>query len=310
MITLREALTEYLDQRRRLGFKLLNVQQLGGQFCTWLIEKGRIDTFTIDDAVAWATDHTASPSWSGYRLSAIRPFAGYLNTTGWNVPIIPAGLLPCGDRRAAPFIYSQHDLDALLNVCPQLFGDIRIKATMRTLICLLAVTGLRISEALALTVADIDTKTNVMTVRAGKSAERVIALHPSTTAALIEFIQLPERLATQPTPTGPIFVTNKGTRYALNSIETKFHRLVRAAGLRPRGRARPRLHDLRHTFVTAHMVATYKNGGDPQRTLTLLATWLGHTKAANTYWYLTAVPELMALAAGHLEPLIVEGTAL
>ena len=94
----------------------------------------------------------------------------------------------------------------------------------------------------------------------------------------------------------------KGTRYAYVSFYKLFKRARQAAGLTPHGRACPRLHDLRHTFATAHMTTAYAHGGDPDRVLSLLATWLGHSDAAHTYWYLTATGELMSLAAGMLEP--------
>ena len=86
-----------------------------------------------------------------------------------------------------------------------------------------------------------------------------------------------------------------------STVESYFARIVTAAGLQPRGAAHPRLHDLRHTFATAHMAAAYRGGGDPQRTLTLLSTWLGHTSTAHTYWYLSATPELMALSSARLD---------
>ncbi|WP_268892908.1 tyrosine-type recombinase/integrase [Tomitella fengzijianii] len=112
---------------------------------------------------------------------------------------------------------------------------------------------------------------------------------------------MPARTATRPDPHGPVFVTAKGTGYAYVSFFPLFKRVRRAAGLTARGRARPRLHDLRHTFATAHMNAAYAHRGDPDRVLSLLATWLGHSDAAHTYWYLTATGELMARAAGMLE---------
>jgi len=99
----------------------------------------------------------------------------------------------------------------------------------------------------------------------------------------------------------PLLVSCRGLAYGRSTIEAHFARLVTAAGLAPRGAAHPRLHDLRHTFATAHMATAYAAGADPQRTLTLLATWLGHTSTAHTYWYLSATPQLMALAATRLE---------
>lgn len=303
MITLRDRLEEYLAMRRALGFQLNEVERQVGLFCTWLEDRGQWQTFTIDEAVRWARlNPDAHPSWWATRLSLVRRFAAYLVAGGVDVPIIPAGLLPAKKPRAVPFIYTQEDIDALFEVCESEFADERVAATVRTVIGLLAATGLRISEALNLQVDDIDQEGNVLVIKAAKSDERLIPVHPSTTAALKQYIDLPARTATHPDSHGPVFVSAKGTAYVYVSFQCLFKRAREAAGLTPRGRARPRLHDLRHTFATAHMTAAYAHGGEPDRTISLLATWLGHSDAAHTYWYLTATGDLLALAAGMLEP--------
>lgn len=159
-----------------------------------------------------------------------------------------------------------------------------------------------IGEAVHLTVPDFDPGNDVILVRGRKTPlDRLVPVHPTTTAALAGYLAMPERLATRPDPAGPVFVTCKGAGFGIETIEQYFRHLTRAAGLEPRGRARPRLHDLRHTFATTQMAAAYRNAGDPQRTLSLLATWLGHTHVADTYWYLSASPQLMALAAERLD---------
>lgn len=301
--TLRERLDEYLQLRRALGFELNDLERQVGLFCTWLEVRGQTTTFSVDDAVTWARiNPDAHRSWWATRLSLVRRFAAYLNANGVDVPVIPKGLLAARKPRAVPFIYSQQDIDALLAVCDTEFSDERIAATLRTVIGLLTATGLRIGEALNMRVPDIDQHNDLLLIKAAKSHERLVPVHPSTTAALAQYIALPARMATHPDPAGPVFVTGKGTRYVYVSFQHLFKRLRDAAGLVPRGRARPRLHDLRHTFATAHMTAAYAHGGNPDRVLSLLATWLGHSDATHTYWYLTATAELMALAAGKLEP--------
>lgn len=301
--TLRERLDEYVMMRRALGFQLNDVERQVGLFCAWLEARGQTRTFSIDEAVTWARlNPDAHPSWWATRLSLVRRFAAYLNANSVDVPVIPGGLLPARKPRAVPFIYSQDDLNALLAACGQVFGDERIAATLRTVIGLLAVTGLRIGEALNLRVDDIDTGNDVLVIKAAKSAERRVPIHPTTTTALMRYIALPARTATRPDPHGPVFVTVKGSGYVYVTFQGMFRRVCEAAGLAPRGRARPRLHDLRHTFATAHMTAAYTRGGDPDRVLSLLATWLGHSDAAHTYWYLSATSELMARAAERLEP--------
>lgn len=305
--TLRERLDEYLVMRRALGFRLAELERQVGLFCTWLEARGQLQTFTIDDAVTWARlNPDAHPSWWATRLSLVRRFAGYLNANSVDVPVIPRGLLPARKPRAVPYIYSQDEIDALLAACEIEFADERIAATLRTVIGLLAATGLRISEALNLRVDDVDEDNDVLVIKAAKSHERLVPVHSSTTTALQDYIGLPARTATHPDPHGSVFVTSQGTVYAYVSFQSMFKRVRETAGLVPRGRARPRLHDLRHTFATAHMTSAYAHGGDPDRVLSLLATWLGHSDAAHTYWYLTATGELMARAAGMLEP-VAEG---
>ncbi len=301
--TLRDRLDEYLVMRRALGFQLNDVERQVGLFCTWLEARGQTQTFTVDEAVVWARlNPDAHPSWWSTRLSLVRRFAGYLNANDVDVPVIPSGLLPARKPRAVPYIYSQDDLDALLDACGQVFSDERIAATLRTVIGLLAATGLRIGEALNLRVDDIDFDHGVLVIREAKSAERLVPIHPSTVTALEQYLALPARVATNPDPHGQVFVTANGTGYVYVTFQSRFKRVREAAGLVPRGKARPRLHDLRHTFATAHMTAAYAHDGDPDRVLSLLATWLGHSDAAHTYWYLSATGELMALAAGRLEP--------
>jgi integrase len=178
-----------------------------------------------------------------------------------------------------PFIYSQDDLDALLGSCPRVFTHGFVADTMRTLIGLLAVTGIRVGEALRLTPADLDTNLTpgldtdhsngigVLLIRTSKNgASRLVPLHPSTTESLVAYRDLPARARTRRDPDGPLFVSSRGTGYHRTTIERYFARMVAAAGLMPRGRARPRVHDLRHTFATAHMTAAYQTGADPQRT--------------------------------------------
>jgi len=306
MSTLRESLDEYLAMRRALGFQLDKLEYLAGGFINWLAERGQTESFTVGDAVTWARlPAQAAPLWWGMRLGAVRTFAAYQNARDPVVPVIPAGLLPATSSRAEPYIYSQHDLDALLAACPSAFRHGFLADTMHAIVGLLAATGMRIGEALRLAVPDITADTDsgggLLLIRASKhGADRLLPLDASAITALAAYQHLPARRHARPAPEGPLFVTRNGTGYHRSTIELYFQRLARAAGLQPRGRATPSLHSFRHSFTTGHIAAAYRSGTNAQRTLTLLATWLGHTSPAHTYWYVTAAPELMALAAGRL----------
>lgn len=309
MRALHDELDTYLTQRRALGFQLKTTEYLLRQFCLWLEHRGKPDTFTIDDAVQWARDRPqAAPVWWSQRLSAVRPFAAWLQAHGADVPLIPTALLPVRTTRRAPFIYSQADLDRLLAACPRFFPDPRVAATISTIIGLLAATGIRIGEALRITVEDLDANEDVLLIPGTKTPlDRLIPLDPTTTTALVEYLALPARLATDPSPTGPVFVSAEGRGFVVETIEQHFRRLIDALELTVPGQPRPRLHDFRHTFATGHMLAAYQQDADPARTLSLLTTWLGHTGPEHTHWYLSAVPELLAIAAERLEPTSPEG---
>jgi len=250
-MTLREELGSYLAARRSLGYKLTTSEYLLAQFCSWLDARGKLDTFTIDDAVAWAREPaSAQPVWWSQRLTVLRPFAAYLNACGADVPLIPRALLPKVTTRATPFIYSQADLDSLIGACPAVFTNVRVAATMQVITGLLAATGIRIGEAVHLTVPDFDAGNDVILVRGRKTPlDRLVPVDRTTTAVLAGYLAMPERLATHPDPAGPIFVSYKGTGFRIETIEQYFKRLTRAAGLEPRGRARPRLHDYANVRV-------------------------------------------------------------
>lgn len=248
MSTLREQLADYLTMRRALGYQLETLEHLAGQFCDWLADQGKTTTFTIEDAVTWARlPAGADRHWWGMRLGAVRTFAVYLAANGVDVQVPPRGILPAGPCRAVPYIYTQADLGALLAACPRAFPHGFLAQTMTTVIGLLAATGMRIGEALQLTSPDIHPAEGVLRVREGKNGqERLVPLHPSMVHQLAVYRDLPARTRTRPEPDGPLFVSRYGTGYHRSTIELYFARVVAAAGLQPRGRAHPRLHDLRH----------------------------------------------------------------
>jgi integrase len=243
---LRLALAEYLKLRRGLGFGLGRDEKLLVQFLDHLDKLGRT-AVTVEDALAWARlPEPASPGWLGMRLSVVRGFAAYLHTLDPTVPIPPPGLLPGRGRRAVPYLYADEDLAALLQQTQSLRTPLRT-ATMRTLIGLLAVTGIRLGEALAVDDSDFDTDAGVLLVRHGKFGKsRLLPLHPSTAAALTGYRVV--RDAWFPTPVSPaLLVSQAGTRLLTFNVGQTFARLARRAGLAPRSPScRPRPHDLRH----------------------------------------------------------------
>ena len=301
MIVLRQALDDYLRVRRALGYTLARSEKLLAQFLTF-VEHRNEDHVTTDAAVAWASLPARSHrSWMSTRLSVVRRFAIHLHGMDPVNQAPPRDLLPGGNRRATPYLYSEADISALITAAGTLRATHRV-ATYRTLIGLLAVTGIRVGEAIGLDRADLDATHGLLTIRHGKFGKsRELPLHPSTVAALGNYLDRKDR--PQKPPNAPaLLVSTTGTGLLYTNVQSTFHQLVCRAGLQPRSAmCRPRLHDLRHGFAVNTILDGYRNGGDPKDRIALLSTYLGHIDPGKTYWYLSAAPELMTLASERLE---------
>jgi integrase/recombinase XerD len=298
---LREALAEYLTLRRGLGFSLQQDERLLNQFVDWLSRHGR-DELTVDDAIAWVrSPKVAGASWLRMRMRVVRGFAGYLHSIDPTHEVPPPGLVPGRVDRAVPYLYSTGEITALMTQASHLHSPLR-RATITTLIGLLAVTGMRLGEVTGLDDTDFDPGHGLLTVRKAKLGKhRLLPLHPSTVAAINVYQQLRDQTFPHPVSTA-LLVSQAGTRLLNHDVGQTFARLARDAGLTPRSpRCRPRPHDLRHTFAVNTLLDWYRDGGDVAARLPLLSTWLGHVSPANTYWYLEAAPELLAQAAQRLD---------
>jgi integrase len=301
MTPLRNALADYLGVRRALGYKLRRPEKLLDQFLAHLEELGE-ERVTVSAALTWATlPKDGNPSWWTLRLSAVRGFSVHLNAIAPQNETIPVGLLPWKKCRATPYLYSAEEIDALI-VAAGILRNPHRTATYRTLVGLLAVTGMRVGEAIGLDREDVDLSTGVVVVRDGKfGKDRALPLRPSTVKALHEYVRRHDR----PRPkasTSALLVSSAGTRLLYGNVQHTFRKLVSRAGLEPRSsRCRPRIHDLRHSFAVQTILDGYRHDGDTQSRLALLSTYLGHVDPGKTYWYLSAAPELMELAGHRLE---------
>lgn len=303
---LRGQLCDYLTLRRALGYRLERPEKLLNQFLDHL-EHHDQTVVTVSAGLDWAQlPAGAASGWWAYRLCVVRGFATYLHAIDPVHEVPPAGLLPQRPLRAIPYLYTDAEIAALITVTATLRTPLR-QATFATLIGLLATTGMRIGEAIGLGRGDVDLTSGHLTIRSGKFGKtRELALHPSTIDALNAYQNTRDQTAP---PTSAFFVSTAGTRLLYCNVHNTFHRLVQLAGLTPRpASCRPRIHDLRHTFAVKTMLDAYADGQDGQTRLTLLSTWLGHVHPRHTYWYLSAAPELMALAGQRLEAHLAHGS--
>jgi integrase len=304
MSELRCAAEEYLSIRRAVGFKLTRTEGLLRSFVSFAESEGATRV-SAELALRWATlPSQASPDWWNSRLCVVRCFARHLSAFDPATEVPPLDLLPRvppGNRRAVPYLYSPAEIVALMEAADSARFPLTA-ATCRTIIGLLAVTGMRVGEALGLDNNDVDWERGVLIVRQSKfERSREVPLHHSTVDALRAYtVVRDERF---PWPRSPsFFVTWSGGRLSYRAMHEHFTRLVAQAGLAPRSpRCRPRMHDFRHGFACATLEDWYRAGVDVQPRLPLLSTYLGHVDPASTYWYLSGKPELLASAAERLE---------
>ena len=292
---------QYLAIRRAMGFKLERAGRLLNDFVSFTDGAGR-STVTVDGALSWARQPVdASPVWVAQRLSVVRGFARYLCALDPQAQVIPRDLLPTQPARSTPYLYSDAEIAALIAAARSLPHPLKA-ATFATLIGLLAVTGLRGGEAMRLDRSDLDAARGLLTVRNTKFGKsRLVALHHTTVEALQAYGGLRDRLCPSPA-TASLFVSTTGARLCHEVLQPTFRDLLQRCGIASTtSGARPRVHGLRHSFAVATLVQWYRDGVDVQARMPLLSTYLGHVDPGATYWYLTGVPDLFALAADRLQ---------
>ena len=299
-----EHVADYLRLRRQLGFTLAWDEHLLGQLAAHLDTAGA-SHLTTAVMVEWAglprPDGGAGASRAATRMTAACSFAAYMNTLDPGHEVPPRGVFTFQRRRTAPYIYTPAQITTLLDAAARLRRFER--ATIYPVVFgLLAATGMRVGELLALDVDEVDLDAGVITVSRGKSRDpRLVPVHPTTTQALRDHAAWRDQRDVAVTDgRTPFFTDHLGRRLTWFTTEYAFQSVRETAGLTTDG-ARPRIHDLRHTFAVTTLLGWYRSGADVAGLLPRLSTYLGHTNPANTYWYLSAIPELLAHAARMLD---------
>lgn len=290
-----EALTQqYIEMRQGLGYQLEREAVQLPLFARFVVENGQ-EYVTVRLALEWAAQTpSGSAQQSGRRIGWIRQLTRFLSAHDQRTEI-PSTVLAVrvGSKRSTPYIYSDNDVIALMRACESYRG--LMAKTSATLIALLAVTGMRIGEVIALNRNDIDTDQQQLTIRSGKFGKaRRLPLSPSTCEALVRYGD--ERDQVHHQSDSPAFLLSlKGKRLIYKNVHFQFHRLVTQVGL---GDCvpRPRLHDMRHSFAVETLTRWYADDLEIEPRLPMLSTYLGHLSPSSTYWYLTATPKLLELA--------------
>jgi integrase len=297
---LEQALADYLQLRHSLGHEMAEAGRLLPGLVAYLDARG-LPTVTTEAALAWAQQAPKSPTGrvttiGPRRMTAARGFARYLSGTDPNTGVPPLGLMPRRGPWRQPFIYTSADIDALLEAARRTIVSPLRAATYQTLIGLLAASGLRIGEAVKLDRGDVNWAEGVLLIRESKFGKsRLVPLHPSSMQALADYARLRDQL--QPEAAEAFFTSLNCKRLLYAVVQVTFRQLIGDADIGAGAPWPPRLHDLRHSFAVRTLLAWYQAGEDVQAKIPSLSTYLGHREPASTYWYLSAAPELLALAA-------------
>lgn len=302
MSPLTNAVQDYLVLRRSLGFKLHSAGVALLDFASFM-ERQQATCITTELALAWAEQpsNALHAHWA-QRLSHVRCFARHHRASDPSTEVPPPGLLPYRPARAQPYLYSAHEIQRLIDQTLLLPCHGLRPWTYHALLGLLSVTGMRVGEALRLKCEDVDLEVGVLTVRGTKFGKsRLVPIHVSTREALARYC---ERRAKHlgGREAAPFFISSTGHQLDGGDVRRTFYDLSRQIGLRgPTDSHGPRLHDLRHRFAVETLLGWYRSGEDAQRRLPVLSTYLGHVHISDTYWYLSAHPQLMRLAVDRME---------
>jgi len=306
MSKLREAAEQYLQLRRNLGCKLVETGRLLQDFLAFAEWEGASHV-TTDLALRWAQQPAGvQPATWASRLRIVRRFALWLSAADRRTEVPLAGLLPGRYVRRRPYIYSDAEIKDLVRAAGQLASAAGLRGrTYATLFGLVAVTGMRISEVVALDREDVDLDEGILRIRRTKFGKsRLVAVHDSTRQVLAEYARERDRIVRRPAAPA-FFLSEGGDRVTACAARYNFAKVSREVGLRAPTAGRhgrgPRLHDMRHRFAVCTLLRWYRAGIDVEREIPKLATYLGHVHVNETYWYVEAVPELLELAARRLE---------
>ncbi|TJW00022.1 MAG: integrase [Mesorhizobium sp.] len=296
----------YLDYRRSLGFKLRIPGRQIISFARYADERGHEGALASDIALRWAKAEatTQDPFTWAKRLEVLRPFAAFLALEDPETTFPATNPFGRTKRRLAPHIFTP---DEITTIIAEAHHIRRVQAAgtimMPALLGLLASTGLRISEALGLRLNDLNLQAAQILVREAKySRQRLVALHPTTVAALEIFLARRNAIFLS-NPADTVFRSElSGKPLNYSNVWHAWFRITQRLRIMPRG-GHPfvRIHDLRHSFICRRLILWQEGGADIDGAMMMLSTYVGHVNLRDTYWYVESVPELMAIAGDRFE---------
>jgi len=303
MKSLTRLANDYLALRRSLGFKLFGAEGVLHRFLAYM-EQEHHTHITVDAVLQWVHTGNLSPMTISGRFTLLRKFAEYAHAIDEAHEVPATRLVLNSTHRATPHIYSREQTLRILHGCRTLpfVGNGLRRSTYYTALGLLVVTGMRISELTSLKRQDVNPESGLLLIRESKFKNtRAIPLHGTTVGVLSEYARLRDELFPGVT-CDAFFLADGGEALSKPAMETMFVRISHRIGLRkPNQSFGPRIHDFRHTFAVNTLTRWYREGADVEQRLPILSAYLGHVKPSDTYWYLSAVPELVGLVAARMD---------
>lgn len=306
---------QYLAERRRLGFKPCSSDLAVRHFTRFMASEDQRGALTVDVMAQWArqvqprylVDGQPNVDTAARRLATLRPFMRWLQQFDPTVEVPDDSSFGPIPRRVAPHIYSEVEIAALIVAARRLGPSDGVRAaTYATLFGLIASAGLRVSEAINLADTDADLDGGILTIQQTKfSKSRMVPLDPSVIGPLAAYRAL-RRQHVQPRPQMTFFVSSRGVRRGEPLGDRQVHRVFcqlreQLGWIDRGGHGQPRVHDLRHSFAVRRMILWHQQGANLDQRMLALSTYMGHINISSTYWYLSGVPELMALAGARFE---------
>lgn len=314
MKTLSQRLDEYLALRRSMGFDLTFDERVLRKFAIYGDENG-FDQISTPLFLDWKANYGSADNntWS-HRLGMVRRFAFWLAEHDDRTEIPSSQLVTGRYRRRVPYIYAPRQIADIVAEAGRLPSPYGLRAALwQTLFGLIAVTGMRVNEALSLDRHDVDLQRAILTLRNTKNGrDRQLPINGDTAHQLAQYAELRDRLIVRQSPR--FFIKEDGEPAGDCGARYNFAQVSRNIGLRsPQAFNRhghgPRIHDLRHTFAVRTILDWFRDGRDIEAEMYKLSTYLGHSEPKHTFWYIEAVPELMQLAAERAERRVLEGTS-
>ncbi len=303
---------EYVTFKQSMGMRFRAESVILNAFCQAM---GDIDIMQVRFCVVdnYLTGTGPITAFWHRKFEALSGFYRYAISRG-HVLLSPLPtIIPKRPATFKPYIYTDDEFRRLLDMTYILDKSRRCQAqasTFRTLLLLLYGTGLRISEALCLTLSDVESSKGLLTIRNTKFFKtRWVPVGPQLNPVLIAYSTVRRKTPRPARNESAFFATRNGMALARGAAERIFRRLCEHGGIRriDGGRFQPRLHDIRHTFALNRLLSWYREGKDVQRLLPFLSTYLGHVNVAATQRYLTMTPELLHEASLRFQQYALEG---